>query len=151
MCAAELQAIHINFLADRPPSSNNMKDGQIQNEIQYKPAMMVCWVGILFWTPSKLPQLEQTLAKWVSEQFINLSCKQKETPWLSNESLSISPNLMPPCFFRPLTGCRVTAITGPVDLTWLLSLTMCLSITRNKNKMNSINVMSYPIVSNYLP
>jgi len=33
---------------------------------------------------------------------------------------------MPPPRFLPWTGCLVTAMTGPVERAWNLSLTMCL-------------------------
>ena len=39
-----------------------------------------------------------------SEQFSSRSCKRKELPCASSESLSISPNRMPPALFLPCTG-----------------------------------------------
>ena len=35
---------------------------------------------------------------------------------------------MPPPSLRPLMGCLVRGLMGPVDRTWNLSLTMCLSL-----------------------
>ena len=53
-----------------------------------------------------------------SEQFSSRSCKRKELPCASRESLSISPNRIPPALFLPCTGWWVRISTGPVVRTW---------------------------------
>ena len=58
-----------------------------------------------------------TAAMCLSEQFISRSLKRYAPPCASSASLSISPSLIPPCFFRPLIGCRVSRFTGPVART----------------------------------
>uniref|UniRef100_F0X5H3 Uncharacterized protein n=1 Tax=Cryptosporidium parvum TaxID=5807 RepID=F0X5H3_CRYPV len=63
------------------------------------------------------PHFGQTYALCSSEQISNLSTRIELTPYEIRESLSISPNLIPPCLFLPLTGCLVNASIGPVALT----------------------------------
>jgi hypothetical protein len=48
---------------------------------------------------------------------------KNDDPCASKASLSISPKRIPPCLFRPLMGCLVKELMGPIARTWLLSLT----------------------------
>lgn len=45
---------------------------------------------------------------------MNRSCIKNGVPCDMSASLSISPTRPPPPLLRPLTGCFVTASTGPV-------------------------------------
>ena len=69
----------------------------------------------------------------LSEQLSSLSCRRKELPWASRESLSISPNRIPPALLRPFTGWWVRISIGPVVLTW----SDCIHKSHDRNtKMN---------------
>ena len=73
-----------------------------------------------------LPHLSQITARCRSDEFSNRSCRRNEAPWAMIESLSISPNRIPPCLFLPFRGCLVSWLMGPVARTCDLSLTYSL-------------------------
>ena len=77
---------------------------------------------------TNVPHLLQTHHLNLSERSIMLSFINRDTPWLSTESLSISPILKPPPLRLPSVGCLVKSTLAPTLRTFIFSATICFNL-----------------------
>lgn len=83
-------------------------------------------LGELSSTIAMRPHVSHTHTSYLSDTMKSLSLKNDAAPWLTMQSLSISPNLRPPSFALPSSGWWVSVVMGPRALLWILSSTRCL-------------------------